>query len=135
MDNSKEYIAMCKAAEEIQDNWHMYNGDFFYSKNGQNSPEFCISIWLSGSKRCNTVKDKTWLPRQDQLQKMYLDERVSIFKLLHKFNTFIFYPEEGTMLFKKYPQYQLNSAEQLWLAFIMQERYRKRWKGEKWEEI
>ena len=70
-----------------------------------------------------------WLPRQDQLQEMVLtlQRTVSDFQvLLDDFYLFCF---DG-----KGHKYSLRvtSMEQLWLAFVMKEKYNKVWNGEEW---
>ena len=69
-----------------------------------------------------------WLPFQDQLQKMmgcdYND-------WLPDFLGFVFDFHEGRFLFEDYPK-QFTSMEQLWLAFVMKEKYGKVWDGATW---
>ena len=64
-----------------------------------------------------------WLPRQDQLQEMVNWEKIFIVR-------------EG----KEYQQRSLgdillraNSMEQLWLAFVMKEKFNKEWDGKEWK--
>ena len=65
-----------------------------------------------------------WLPRQDQLQEMV--EYVSPLHLLEYLNNFVTTTESGL-----FPA-GFNSMEQLWLAFVMKERWNKTWNGEAW---
>ena len=75
---------------------------------------------------------KVWLPRQDQLQEMldwdiYGSYHTSLkVSMLEKFccsKTKIGIETEDITM------------EQLWLAFVMSEKFSKQWTGEKWEKI
>ena len=61
------------------------------------------------------------LERQDQLQKMVKSDK-DIFHQLGSLCNFIFTAYVGI----------LTSMEQLWLAFVMKEKYNKVWDGETW---
>jgi len=118
MDVSSEYIKMCERAEEIQKGWRPYMGDFLYC------PQICtIAIYSSEPK---PHKDDIWLPRQDQLQERALQDEglQTIIARIYRFSTDHYgssYTINGTM-------------EQLWLAFVMKEKYGKVWDGTKWVE-
>jgi len=71
------------------------------------------------NERWYRIEDCIWLPRQDQLQEMV---EGTIYEKLGKL-----YREIVAMDF-----YPCDSAEQLWLAFVMREKYGKVWDGEKW---
>ena len=68
---------------------------------------------------------------QDQLQGIILKEELSVFDLSRRFNHFC---DFDNYKYKEYNPYtcRLNSMEQLWLAFVMKEKYNKIWNGEKW---
>jgi len=133
VDTSKEYIEMCWEATEIQDIW----------KNRCPVPKYIFDR----NYFCNSTTHKstfTWLPRQDQLQYM-LDASVHI--VLDIFHSFVFpesdygeiYPDsiqEKTVNEKeKYVNQFIESYEQLWLAFVMYEKYGKKWNGKDWIKI
>jgi hypothetical protein len=109
---------------------------------GLENPHLVVSIeWQNDGHIRNVESDEpyrnmaVWLPRQDQLQDMISDNwRVT----LASFNTFLDWtlpsdaPDE---LFKeraKHRQYveTFESIEQLWLAFVMKEKYDRIWEGD-----
>ncbi len=106
MDNSKIYIKMCKKAEEIQE--LRKHGEHDYYGNTSN-----------GIHRC-------WLPRQDQLQEMVWRENAQ--------HTLLDFYNGAGGLFNEGQKYWLQfiSMEQLWLAFVMKEKYNKVWNGKEW---
>ena len=141
MDTSEQYIKMCEKAEEIQTyadeyldsfsvscwyapnhvqckghftDWHMaYKFCPVCCKPLKITPEYSICHRMKGD-------DTIWLPRQDQLQEM-LD--VHHYTLLEKCWDFA-QSTNGWMF---------DSMEQLWLAFVMKEKYNKLWNGEGWQ--
>ena len=123
MDTSEQYIKMCKKAEEIQDImgevWIPFGQDILYSY----EDVFAKKLTDNGNRwHC------IWLPRQDQLQEMYLNSMpdgtyTKIFTLVEAF--YGHFEQYG------YPSYAF-SMEQLWLAFVMKEKYGKIWDGEDW---
>ncbi len=137
MDTTKESISMCEKAVEIQKfrNKKINTGDFYYQRlgRGQDS-EGKVSISKIGIQTHpvpNPTADRVWLPRQDQLQKIYLDNRK------HKINC-----GQMSMFFEDWRHDELMrygrdlwdwSMEQLWLAFVMKIKYNKIWNGKEWE--
>jgi hypothetical protein len=94
----------------------------------------------------NPKGENVWLPRQDQLQSLYAEGRFSVdgvSELMTDFYEFC-YPWDrlGTMPLPvaareaeredKYVR-QFISMEQLWLAFVMKENFKKIWNGSEWE--
>lgn len=153
MDKTKKYIEMCERAEEIQENHTTVEFDIFYvdfSKSGWvNDNEICSAeydydsegngIWKIPYVEKGREYDKRddgmsyiWLPRQDQLQEMIIGlpqchGRVMkpLIECLVKFEEW-FHNDE--------PKAEFNSMEQLWLAFVMKEKYKKTWDGRKWKK-
>jgi len=70
--------------------------------------------------------DAIWLPRQDQLQEMIWGGWDDIAKM-HLLCDFTAEAQELYAHTGEFP-----SMEQLWLAFVMSEKYNKTWDGEKW---
>ena len=76
-----------------------------------------------------------WLPRQDQLQEM-----VGINQYGSGGLCIWFYPDKSCSLGYEDRDrdfisiVQCESMEQLWLAFVMKEKYRKTWNGKKWNK-
>ena len=82
----------------------------------------CIKLFqeiFTGYSNCH------WLPRQDQLQKMILEvvDYETTALLESKFHKFLTWLDE----------WDFTSMEQLWLAFVMHEKYNKHWNGKDWE--
>jgi len=130
MDTSKQYIKMCEKAKlgfVVDD----YCSFFAYLP-----PYRCQCGKYVGERYKELVCDKCghrvgqslWLLRQDQLQEMYLNSMpdgtyTKIFTLVEAF--YGHFEQYG------YPSYAF-SMEQLWLAFVMKEKYGKIWDGEDW---
>jgi hypothetical protein len=130
MDTSETYIKMCEKAEEIQEqnpcnasdgngkplsfekgNWYSHHGHVYVAK---------YDYLIAGS---------IWLPRQDQLQDMYGD--------YHKCLGALYWWTECHKMSGKYDYWGYDSdtfetMEQLWLAFVMKEKYNKVWNGDEW---
>jgi len=153
MDTSKEYIAMADCPE-IQEMWKPISGDIFmfvYGKNmykgvvtkpEKNIIQKCSAYYQKLPHKREkefgkvTYKMETiWLPRQDQLQEMILDDeqyesssiklKLSAYGLINKFGLW-------TKDNLEYINGLLYSMEQLWLAFVMKEKYNKIWNGSEW---
>lgn len=145
MDTTPEYIEMCRKAEEIQKNIEPEIGDFYFdteydyrivfigeSEKGeykfQNiNEEKHDSLWYY-----NFANKVIWLPRQDQLQDMIkvvgAPDPPKAWTLNSVFTTFlnvdsIYSPIEKSKM----------SMEQLWLAFVMWKKYKKKWTGSEWK--
>ena len=106
MDTSEQYIKMCDTPE-IQEEHDITPEDFLGSPNGP----FAESIWL---------------PRQDQLQEMVGSDMGELYHIFWK-NMSVVSSYERTPYTDK-----CTSMEQLWLAFVMKEKYNKTWDGDKW---
>lgn len=141
MDTSETYIKMCEKAGEIQKlrsdedyyrNWE--NGDFFWATilgtavpSRYNTGTDVVMRLLD---RCSMVYHPgslVWLPRQDQLQEMLSRETQT---------DITSWDERGWDVFREngYEDFVGGkiSWEQLWLAFVMKEKYSKVWDGEQW---
>lgn len=130
MDTSETRIKMCKKAEEIQElapkmePWFSYNNVTVDSRGEFNAfPQ-------------NWPEDSfIWLPRQDELQEM-LGDKWSVPWLPRNIWDFYrtqFYPHSVYEREGLYPStWEPDSMEQLWLAFVMKEKYGKVWNGEDW---
>ena len=82
------------------------------------------SIWVDnkGDWYYSTEEEIFQLERQDQLQEMvFPDKSTSVRQMVEPFYEFV----KSTNLI-------CASMEQLWLAFVMKEKYNKVWDGEKW---
>ena len=129
MDTSETYIKMCDC-EEIQNrtsdaDWT--NDDCISFRDGSGVSR--IWIWKKGTLSGGTRKWSEyfiWLPRQDQLQEMVETKGIPGLLLL-----FYLFTREMP---KEYLSTVDGSMEQLWLAFVMREKYNKVWAGKDWVE-
>lgn len=148
MDTSKEYIKMCDSPEiqkgkhknGVGGNWINVNiisasccygvGNFYYSKDFEKTN----TCTLCGNKSSYIDKTKTvWLPRQDQLQEIYRggeDLKAPSAELKVLYDNIHFLNNPDAKYLWKFP-----TMEQLWLAFVMKEKFEKTWNGEKWKHI
>lgn len=120
MDTNKQYIKMCERAQEIQK---------YYQKEHKVNISLGDWVYQYTIKSIKTVPNKYlpevgfWVPRQDQLQEMVYHEEWDGLELY----TFV----EFSAYVIKY--YKCGTLEQLWLAFVMKEKYNKIWNNEKEE--
>lgn len=102
---------------------------YYYHPEGEdghldlNSMGFCEG---DGGK----IDDAVWLPRQDQLQKMIIgrggrESRIVVHESLYRFSYSNY--KKGA-----HPTNIFDTQEQLWLAFVMKEKYGKVWNGTDW---
>jgi hypothetical protein len=128
MDTSESYFKMCQKATEIQSHikvglYKGMAGDWFAKPDKE--VKYLIYILSANCVQLNGTD--IWLPRQDQLQAMllnYLNFTSTTWGLLsavyHK-------------TWKETEYYSLFiSMEQLWLSFVMYEKYNKIWNGKDW---
>lgn len=148
MDISREYILQCERAGEIQEEWKPQLYDYTYHPlNGvkcvvdiiERTKNYArLTVWRS---TYNLSCELIWLPTQSQLQEILrkLYER----KYPHQFDKQ--HPYNGILIHElwKFSGVCVNSVltkndyklswEQLWLAFVMHEKYSKQWLTEKGE--
>ncbi len=118
MDTSEEYIKMCEKAVDIRELWKPNVGD--YSIFSDDNSLRVIHV----VNHVETMRKKwIWLPRQDQLQGMLI--KVHPITLTQRF-------KEYTDVLNLKGWVQDCSMEQLWLAFVMKEKFNKTWTGEDW---
>jgi hypothetical protein len=126
VDRSSNFIKMCEHTEEIQEQWQPEFGDFYVSMSlGITSP--CQPITSDLEKKLSYLKTikAVWLPRQDQLQKMVIENYATPWDLAIAFSNVLM--GENASYFENF-----DSMEKLWLAFIMFEKYKKKWKDGEW---
>ena len=160
MDTSETYIKMCEKAEEIQKRWrtaaYQEQGDGygslisyfdeankrqrldmflgFYTFDGKPTTQiislpsrYSIAQTYAGLIWQHDLTKVVWLPRQDQLQEMVGGFEAGMIDWWHWRNAV--YPHMQNPHTK---EWRFNSFEQLWLAFVMKEKYGKVWNGEEW---
>lgn len=142
MDTSEKYIKMCEKAEEIQILWKSKEGDFYwyFSDDDPNIGHDAVVDrldldWLDDGDKW-FENQCWWLPRQDQLQEMIynpanLNAVCAMFEEISEFGWSFPYTDNSG----KTNGIELNSGEQLWLAFVMKEKFNKTWNDEKEEWI
>ena len=161
MDTSKEYIEMCRKAVEVQELWEPKMGDYINRRytlfgeeidsgiwNERDRNEVIILTWASsvegyihaiteeGETRTYATQNEgikstsIWLPRQDQLQDMIRNHHDCT---RHNVRSAFYYwykrdiNKSGGVL-------ETWTDERLWLAFVMHEKYGKKWDGNDWVE-
>ena len=128
MDISEEYQEMCKDLPDelkhehpepndvvvVEDGSIGYIGNWFYGGG------VSAVLMNEGCGCCSHFTDPvTWLPRQDQLQDMLGDTlSLQYFDELH----------DAYQLYGSYAK----THEQLWLAYVMYEKFGKKWNGKEW---
>lgn len=138
MDTSKEYIKMCRQAQKYLDprakdicegnnifydgNWGMYFQEQFYREGSYFYGD--IIIW---------EREIFKLYRQDQLQEILSNEKdfYKINKLRDWIGKTYIANNKGIG-----PCFYFSSMEQLWLAFVMEEKFNKKWdlENKEWVE-
>lgn len=140
MDKSPEFLKMCIKAEEIQEIWELSDGDFYIviKGSGRKIPSK-ISI-LNDLETKSYISDYIekergsfiWVPRLDQLQKMidWTKWELGIRKKVkfEMYYTSISGEQNSGMVTGA-------SMEQLWLGFMMKEKFGKIWDSEKAEWV
>ena len=132
MDTSKTYIKMCDC-EEIQelpnrnlinplDWWWCHEHNLLATWNGELEDVYCFQDWDNFHNENNFI----WLPCQDQLQEMvvYKAYKEGLYQKAYLFSEYVL---NNINIQKLY-----CSMEQLWLAFVMREKYNKTWDGKNW---
>jgi hypothetical protein len=150
MDTSQEYILMCEKAVEVQEGWESQVGDYGFLSHPLDQRIVFVAgePWslltpvifpfaIGNNKDLKRKENLRWLPRQDQLQGMVPE----IKNKLHVIFRFIDFLQASYT--KKTAQrafvvlYNMldngASMEQLWMAFVMKEKYNKTWNGKDWE--
>ena len=131
MDITPEYIKTCEKAVEIHGHCPE-NGDFYFD-----SADFHMIFTYPGRPLgiLGTISGYIWLPRQDQLQEMVLPVLKEKHNKIYDLKAMNRQANWFWALFSLWMQkdeFQSNSMEQLWLAFVMKEKYGKTWSGEDW---
>ena len=116
---TKQYIKMCEKAKELRKRWKPKEKDFYF-----NTFHNEILCYPAGA-RSITKKEDIPLWSQEQLQEMVkAKEMCWQDSLIYSFTEWYDENYLGSNLF--------NSMNELWLAFVMWELYKKKWDGEKW---
>lgn len=133
MDTSEIYVSMCRKATEVQAMKEFFEDGDYYSYPEKKT--IGISIYSSCAYSEGYIDYKrnegssTWLPKQDQLQEIVWNVvqvkpgtcRTPLMKLFAEFLEFA--GDSGA---------NYDSFEQLWLAFVMKEKYGLVWDKNDW---
>ncbi len=121
------YIKMCEQAEEIQKAWKKKRYDYAYCEETKLVKLCCdISFW-------ETRIDLIWLPILEQLIEMI--NAYSNYERVNRFYDFV-HLDADEYGYNEWCEFVNNSSmNELWLAFVMHEKYHKIWTGEKWKEV
>ena len=138
MDHTKKNIEMCEKAKELQKNHKWKPGDTFYFKGYKSAVTFIpvekVQVFDIDEDHVNDWWDCIWLPRQDDLQEIVKE------KCIARMTSRCIFEGENLMLMAFYhwamfsvaAQMAKGSLEQLWLGFVMHEKYNKAWNGKEW---
>jgi len=138
MDTTKKYIEMCKKAGEIQRLWVGKGADWYFN---HGIVDFAREVDCIPNPVTTFLKGGIWLPRQDQLQEMipvdcncgmtWLHQSIKLDKFMNWLCNF-----EEDMSMEAYHQkksyHTTLTWEQLWLVFVMKEKYHKTWTSKEW---
>ena len=124
---------MCKAATELQelkltsDGKHKSFdiGDYIYTCN-------CYITLVTFKTRLDSVQN-VWLPRQDQLQDMVINNPYTGLLNMGFFFADFFYDVSTDNNGDPLDSLKFTSMEQLWLAFVMNDKYNKSWEDGVWK--
>ena len=130
MDTSEIYVKMCDC-DEVQGHWKKEQyGDILacYDKKKiyENGSHY-YTLLLAGGPPIRKSKNRTWLPRQDQIQAMLIKEKFGAFDA--HWDMCIDIPAQFVA---QNPDLELSSMEQIWLSCYMLAIHKKKWDGEKW---
>lgn len=128
MNTFKKYIEMCEKATEIQNQKPDINdssGQIFICR-------ICRQTYIedNGYNYCGLhigeCKNPIWLPNQNQLQELLKDKNYTVYGL---FENMLKWMSSSKNIVIDW------SMEQLWLGFVMEERFNRIWNGNDWEKI
>jgi len=151
VDKSEEYIKMSKQSP-LRELWEPQLGDYcvhpegewldtggwvvteYYDITRKVSVFRGMASHISGSYKYKNYEDfekEDCIPlfRQDQLQEMYKENKETDLAILSDIAYVALSPKDH----KDHYYICYNSMEQLWLAFVVKEKYGKVWNGEAWE--
>ena len=147
MDATNRYAMMCQKAEEIQNLWIPKQCDFIINQEDlEEGVRFCrpaeslvqvVNMYYEEQdseqylQEYEDLKEQAlWLPRQDQLQKISEPDITRVYSIMSKVmeNQYHDYSKNASVTASEL----FYSMEQLWLAYIMKEKFHKVWNEEDW---
>jgi len=140
MDTTTKYILMCEKAEEIQEIAPLESGTWYAYLRHENKERWILDedapiVELIVASRDehepgHVFEDSIehcWLPTQDQLQEMIKESFDNLYQMSYRFYAWQVRQDLNILL-------EQTSMEQLWLAFVMKEKYNKTWNREEWAD-
>ena len=149
MDSTNRYAMMCQKAIDIQTLWMPRPCDFIIDHEDlEGGFSFCspaasivqvVDIFIGApdsedyKQESEHLKNNSvWLPRQDQLQKIMEPDDSKVHSIINMVVESRYYESsKGDHVAAPHIFY---SMEQLWLAYVMKEKYNKTWNEENWVE-
>jgi len=116
------FIKMCEQAKEIQQAWKPKIGDYFLELLTKSINIYTDGFAFLPQHNVPLSILYIWLPTQEQLQEMISGD----FKTVLLIDDFYNFAIENLLPF--------DSMNELWLAFVMKEKWNKTWDGKKWKE-
>jgi hypothetical protein len=147
MDATNRYAMMCQKAAEIQNLWRPKQCDFIINlEDLEEGLSFCrqaesmvqvVDMYYQDhesteyQQESQDLKENAlWLPRQDQLQKIVEPDDSKVYSIIRSVIESQYYEfSKGTYVAATDVFY---SMEQMWLGYIMMEKYNKIWNEEDW---
>jgi len=141
------YMAMCLKAIEIQENWQPKENDLMaiqymneerYTIIRPHKPCSVFDVYELQSYIGERYHFVIWLPRQEDLQKIYKVNFMpdTLRSMLKDFKSFVWRNSElMSDEFDVYPMNECMTMEQLWLCFIMKILYGKIWEDGNWIKV
>ncbi len=142
MDKTETYIKMCdcdeiqegKPQDGVSGTW--VGRDIILCTHGDWCGNYFYSVDTTKTRICDSCGNEEdyigsiktiWLPRQDQLQEMvsYIGGTWVVEQYFHNYLHSIYTHDRASE--------NIDSMEQLWLAFVMKEKHNKTWNGQDWE--
>ena len=145
MDKSETFIKMCDCPE-IQEDHEYTDGNYVAYIRGRNGWAWAfngtpqVELYYGGHYFDDNKIEFCWLPRQDDLQKM-VEEVIGKTHFVFRFNEFVessYLPITHQLAYTYFANLDddkrdtVVSMEQLWLAFVMKEKYNKVWTNNEW---
>jgi hypothetical protein len=138
MDTSREYIAMCDEAREIQKNWRPLHGDYFIGErnklrvwiDGINDPDKVVTgVEVEFRDGIPSLTRYIWLPRLDQLIELAQEAHT---RYEQTTQAFLDWTKRDYGTLPGEPRKVFTSLEQTWLAFVMLRKHGKKWNSQTW---
>jgi len=122
---TKNYKKMCEKATEMQRAWRPEDMDFFCYTKSREIGQACIDNKRRTQEEwTENLKYQFWLPTQEQLQ--------DIGSLMCNFPCQVLTFLNGWIKENNVHLSEYKSMEELWLSYVMKERWNKKWTGDNW---